>query len=234
MEMQNQCCEVFAKWLKNDNLSLILTEFDRGSLGNIFVFKSKYGGVAIRPLYFCPWCGKELNQAFLLNLRGKLDDFGVERACWDDFDFEKEIPGHLKKYFESRMWWDENICIHQRQHKAKKRRCDALDYEIYEGDDPVIYWPHIRTYGLLKKKKCALKQFRFNFDYNNDRRKYDGFVPLDYCYFCGAKLPKRLDEELSKILQRECGLESWKDYKKAPKEFHSDEWWRGTSYDRID
>jgi Zn-finger nucleic acid-binding protein len=53
-----------------------------------------------------------------------------------------------------------------------------------------------------------------------------GFEAMNYCPFCGAKFPERLDGELSKILQTEYGLESWKEYKKAPKEFKTDEWWK--------
>ena len=49
---------------------------------------------------------------------------------------------------------------------------------------------------------------------------------MDYCPFCGAKLPERLDSKLTEILQKEYGLTSWRDYKKAPKEFHTDEWWK--------
>ena len=69
----------------------------------------------------------------------------------------------------------------------------------------LIYVPNIRAYILL----------------NNHIYK-SGYEYLDYCPFCGSKFPERLDDKLSEILK----LESWKDYKKAPSEFHTDEWWR--------
>ena len=77
-----------------------------------------------------------------------------------------------------------------------------------EGMTSIIHIPNIRTYAILNKKE------------------YGGFEPMDYCPFCGAKLPERLDSKLTEILQKEYGLTSWRDYKKAPKEFHTDEWWK--------
>jgi hypothetical protein len=94
--------------------------------------------------------------------------------------------------------------------------CCAL-LTIFTGGDTVlnrainlVYFQHVRLYVLL----------------NNPVFCDSGFESMNYCPFCGAKFPKRLDEELSKILRSEYGLESWKDYKKAPAEFHSDEWWK--------
>jgi hypothetical protein len=93
--------------------------------------------------------------------------------------------------------------------------CDLLTIfasgdTVLNGAVNLVYLPNVRLYAL----------------FNNPVFDDKGFEPMDYCPFCGAKFPERLDEELSKILQRECGLESWKDYKKAPQEFHSDEWWK--------
>ena len=73
----------------------------------------------------------------------------------------------------------------------------------------LIYIPNIRSYVLL----------------NNPVYK-SGHEFLDYCPFCGDKFPKRLDEKLTKILQKEYDLTSWEDFKKAPHEFHTDEWWK--------
>ncbi|GHS92696.1 hypothetical protein AGMMS49949_05130 [Alphaproteobacteria bacterium] len=54
----------------------------------------------------------------------------------------------------------------------------------------------------------------------------EGCTEIVYCPFCGTKFPDRLDKELTKILREEYGLDSWRDYKKAPKEFHTDAWWK--------
>ena len=71
----------------------------------------------------------------------------------------------------------------------------------------LTYIPTIRTFAFFRK---------------NEKGVFDA---LDYCPFCGAKLPTRLDEKLSEILQNEYGLKDWHDYKKAPHEFHTNEWW---------
>ena len=90
--------------------------------------------------------------------------------------------------------------------------CTELSWFLKGGDEEgmtsIIHIPNIRTYAILNKKE------------------YGGFEPMDYCPFCGAKLPERLDGKLTEILQKEYGLNSWKDYKKAPHEFHTDEWWK--------
>ena len=88
--------------------------------------------------------------------------------------------------------------------------CDGMD-ELINGEDKGMtrtsYLSQIRSYIFYPKGR-------------------EDFEAMDYCPFCGAKLPDRLDNKLTEILQKEYGLESWKDYKKAPKEFHTDEWWR--------
>ena len=89
--------------------------------------------------------------------------------------------------------------------------CDGLEYMIsgYEKDlTSFAYIPTIRTFAIFRKGK---------------RGKFDA---LDYCPFCGAKLPERLNEKLTEILRNEYGLQSRRDYKKAPHEFHTDEWWK--------
>ena len=88
--------------------------------------------------------------------------------------------------------------------------CDFLydatcDYD--KGMTRLTYIPTIRTFAFFRKDEKGV------------------FDALDYCPFCGAKLPSRLDDKLSEILQNEFGLKSWRDYKKAPHEFHTNEWW---------
>jgi hypothetical protein len=102
--------------------------------------------------------------------------------------------------------------IKEIEQKHSAGLCSSLSYYMDGGEDngltPLIHIPNIRTYAILNKKE------------------YGGFEPIDYCPFCGAKFPKRLDEELTNILRSEYGLDSWKDYKRAPQEFHTDEWWK--------
>ena len=81
------------------------------------------------------------------------------------------------------------------------------------GTTRVTYLPMIREYVVYQ---------RFSLEPADNQK----FYVMDFCPFCGAKLPERLDEKLTEILKNEYGLESWKDYKKAPKEFKTDEWWK--------
>ena len=105
-----------------------------------------------------------------------------------------------------------------RKHFATRRAmhqgsevCDFL-YDTTCGCDKgttrADYISNIRAYVFFRKDEKGV------------------FDAMDYCPFCGAKLPERLDEKLTEILQKEYGLSSWKDYKKAPHEFHTDEWWK--------
>jgi hypothetical protein len=55
---------------------------------------------------------------------------------------------------------------------------------------------------------------------------------IDYCPFCGAKLPKELIDEREEIIRTELGLSYLPgDYgespeKELPEEFKTDEWWK--------
>ena len=55
-----------------------------------------------------------------------------------------------------------------------------------------------------------------------------GGMLIDYCMFCGKKLPLSVRDEWFEILEKEYGLErpGTGDSKKVPKEFLTDEWWK--------
>lgn len=55
-----------------------------------------------------------------------------------------------------------------------------------------------------------------------------GGMLIDYCMFCGKKLPISVRDEWFEILEKEYGLErpGTGDSKKVPKEFWTDEWWK--------
>jgi hypothetical protein len=94
--------------------------------------------------------------------------------------------------------------------------CDLLNIfthssTILNGAVNLSYLSSVRAYILLSKTATIT---------DNESKL------INYCPFCGAELPGGLEEELTKILQNEYRLESWKDYKKAPHEFHTDEWWK--------
>jgi hypothetical protein len=94
--------------------------------------------------------------------------------------------------------------------------------ECFVAEDyPIIYAPNIRTYGILRERN-----FKDSYWFEEHDILECAFEAINYCDTCGAKLPEKLDQKLTEILQKEYGLDSWKDYKKAPQEFHSDEWWK--------
>ena len=55
-----------------------------------------------------------------------------------------------------------------------------------------------------------------------------GCMLMDFCMFCGKKLPLSVRDEWYDILEHEYGLESpdEDDRKRVPKEFLIDEWWK--------
>ena len=126
-----------------------------------------------------------------------------------------EISGTFEVYAENlditKNKWEQEINSEMRKH-IYPNVCTELSWFLKGGNEegltPIIHIPNIRVYAILNKKK------------------YGGWTAMDYCPFCGAKFPSRLDEELTRILQDEYSLESWKNYKKAPHEFHTDEWWK--------
>jgi hypothetical protein len=78
----------------------------------------------------------------------------------------------------------------------------------------------------LSKKGTILR-------YDSQYREYtvgfpNGGVLIQYCMFCGKKLPLSVRKEWYAILEEEYGLESpdEEDEKKVPKEFWTDEWWK--------
>ena len=127
----------------------------------------------------------------------------------------KEVDQTFSIYAEnaevSRDNWEQEIREEVKKHKYPVV-CSELSWFLKGGDEEgmtsIIHVPNIRTYAILNKKE------------------YGGFEEMDFCPFCGAKLPERLDGKLTEILQTEYGLQSWRDYKKAPHEFHTDEWWK--------
>jgi hypothetical protein len=145
---------------------------------------------------------------------GKKYYLGILKSAEDRLEkFLKTYgPVNSKK---SRKCWDREVAANVKRFRKQHLEggaCDDLLYLLEGGDrereSPIIHVPNIRTYAILNEKK------------------YGGFEVMDYCPFCGAKFPARLDGKLTEILQSEYGLESWKDYKRASAEFHTDEWWR--------
>ncbi len=71
-------------------------------------------------------------------------------------------------------------------------------------------------------------------DYYEDTRKYlvrskNGcYTKIQFCPWCGTKLPKDLNTEWEEIVAKEFGITEY-DYwneDKIPPEFKTDEWWK--------
>ena len=64
-------------------------------------------------------------------------------------------------------------------------------------------------------------------EYGVDLGKRGGML-IDYCMFCGKKLPASLRREWFDILEQDYGLErpASGDKEKVPKEFLINEWWK--------
>ena len=186
----------------------------------------RWHGLGVIRINFDPWSGNELFFQYDADILSDIErSMGTEKSLYDEFHYPCYVHNYnlLKKNFidfinkfgkpdtaTSREWWNAKIENYREQH-ATSGTCSSLTDYLKGGDDEgmtsIIHVPNIRTYAILNKKE------------------YGGFEPMDYCPFCGAKLPTRLDEKLSEILQNEYGLKDWHDYKKAPHEFHTNEWW---------
>ena len=153
--------------------------------------------------FFDPWTGKYLLSSY--------------KSIWDimGYRYPKLCKRGIKavtKIIRIKLAQERNMHKGQTADEFDFFVCDRLydiacSYGPDRGMTRLTYIPTIRTFAFFKK---------------NEKGVFDA---LDYCPFCGAKLPTRLDEKLSEILQNEYGLKDWHDYKKAPHEFHTNEWW---------
>ncbi len=76
---------------------------------------------------------------------------------------------------------------------------------------PIIYYPHLREYNILLKRRSG------------------GLQGICYCPWCGTKLPTSVRDEYFRILFDELHLEP--ELKETetpglPEEFKTDEWWK--------
>jgi hypothetical protein len=215
LDKLNFCCDVCGKLCKDCDFPV----FVRFRNVNIEFNQKNYN--ACCNFSFCPWC---CFKYYNLENVWKKDLLETYKINYDALEATQELP-KIPNEFDGDEWWikreyfdftkgyggEKSVPVSKTYNHAY---CCDLMYDLLDknGHDSfrsyIKFFPNICTYVILSKK-----------------RGYK-FEPIDYCPFCGAKFPKRLGEELSKILQSEYGLESWKDYKKAPAEFHSDEWWK--------
>jgi hypothetical protein len=120
------------------------------------------------------------------------------------------IDETLEQYWERR---DKQLEEDKKNYKGP-HCCLIMHYAIDETDpanvSPCSYSPKFREYYL-------------------DATDGFGGGKIDFCPFCGTKLPKGLSDEWFDILEKEYGLDDpgMPDQKeKVPAEFKTDEWWK--------
>jgi hypothetical protein len=221
VDKQKLCCRDFCKFLNDTNVPIDFREQDGEDdyYGNLFVFNWLIDSYPLfSPISCCPWCGKEFEQTFLLALQDILMDFDVKEADCANFSLETKIPEQFS-YLKNRDWFEKQKEEEREMHR-NNGFCSMLDYNLKEAK-PIIYMPNTRTHGILRERN-----FKDGYWVEGNKAEYCDFEPVNYCCSCGAKFPERLDQKLTEILQKEYELESWKDYKQAPEEFQTDEWWK--------
>lgn len=87
--------------------------------------------------------------------------------------------------------------------------CLTMDAELSKDDSILYYSTRYREYGVKIPKST-------------------GGILMDYCMFCGKKLPNSVSDEWFETLEKEYGLERplTADKKKVPQEFLTDKWWK--------
>lgn len=89
----------------------------------------------------------------------------------------------------------------------QKHCCDQMSFHIHEKEKIIIFVPEFREYSIRASKSIIQR--------------------IDFCPWCGIKLPTDLREEFFDILDKEYNLDTLcLDKRKIPKEFRSDEWWK--------
>jgi hypothetical protein len=85
-----------------------------------------------------------------------------------------------------------------------------MDQFLEDPKVPLKYSSITRSYGILLKYSIAAQM-------------------IDYCPWCGSKLPARLREDYFRILKKEYNIKPGLDKENdpnIPEEFKSDEWWK--------
>jgi hypothetical protein len=94
----------------------------------------------------------------------------------------------------------------------KKHCCERMSSSVDGTDDisPWIYNERHRAYYVQSVN-------------------HPGAERVDYCAFCGTKLPQDLTSEWIRILEEEYGFENAYEARRnglVPSEFQTDEWWK--------
>lgn len=94
------------------------------------------------------------------------------------------------------------------EEETKKHCCDAMAGHLAGGDVPIVYSPRFREYGLRIMDGGSSKQL------------------IDFCPWCGRRLPETLREEWFERLAR-LGIEPHDP--RIPEEMKTDAWWQAVA-----
>ena len=83
--------------------------------------------------------------------------------------------------------------------------CDEMNYHICEREKIIRYDAPTRTYGIKATKTVRQS--------------------IEFCPWCGVKLPSDLTKELSQIMFDELDLDDFQD-PRMPEELKTDVWWK--------
>lgn len=95
--------------------------------------------------------------------------------------------------------------------------CERMMFAAEDIDSPLRYKPKLRYYSMSAPKSLLKKN-----------AIWVGYT-VDFCPYCGAKVPKDLVDEYFEILEKEYDITDpyeTKQKKRIPAEFMSDEWWK--------
>ncbi|MDR2666804.1 MAG: hypothetical protein LBB34_01645 [Holosporales bacterium] len=187
------------------------------------------------PILFDPWSGEWISESYEYSHMMAISDLqhrGKYICMYNDkFDIETEGPEELRG-----KDWLFKIFEEKKKLHSKERYCTSLESRTRyseRGDSSLVEIPNVRVVAILNKVKHGgwtgeqIRSFHWRSIYQGlEKWTFKGWTALDFCPFCGASLPERLDKKIIEVLRDEYCLTSWKDYKKAPHEFHTDEWWR--------
>ncbi len=99
--------------------------------------------------------------------------------------------------------------------------CDLMTFMLDDPRVPIFYIDVFRTYSIFefetskKFEKCLIPKSPWHF----------GEV-LDFCPWCGSKLPGSLRDEWEKRLDQFREFDEDLLFICAPEEYYSDEWWK--------
>jgi len=193
----------------------------------VVVYDSKFREYYIKPfnskkyllMTYCTDCGQKLPES----LRNKW--FEVLKKEYNLNDPEVRDKKQIPKKFLTDEWWNPDRMI--TNYQAIKKRKISKDNETEKYSHNTLHCCENMDCELLNNKSILLYNAKYR-EYAVKIDKSSACVMIDYCLFCGKKLPESLRVPWFDILEEEYGLErpASGDKKKVPADFLTDEWWK--------